>query len=271
MNYVITALVSLTLMNSLFTVFPVRCMEEYREEYRVNSTNSLKESRTGTRDATTSNFPHTPLLQKAALMEEPSLLGGSQGVQVGSENTFASYASALKGGAFSTINHSGGVTAVAVVPTTRKTLIVVGSNDGKAYIWDIKANTADEDDLSFNYSDCETPIFSATRGGKSLRLLKGHTGPVSSVAVSPDGFTVLTGSSDKKVCLWQTSTGELLHTLKGHVGVFSPDGTAVLTGSSDKRAYLWDTETGTLRKVLKGHTGSVTMVAFSADGQAVIT
>ena len=57
-----------------------------------------------------------------------------------------------------------------------------------------------------------------------------------SVAFSPDGKTVLTGSHDNTACLWNATTGERLHILKGHTGciysvAFSPDGKTVLTGS----------------------------------------
>ena len=59
---------------------------------------------------------------------------------------------------------------------------------------------------------------------------------ITSVAFSPDGKTVLTGSDDNTACLWNATTGERLQVLKGHTGcinsvAFSPDGKTVLTGS----------------------------------------
>jgi WD40 repeat protein len=45
--------------------------------------------------------------------------------------------------------------------------------------------------------------------------LKGHTGPVTSVSFSPDGNRIASGSRDNTIRLWDASTGEELHTLKG--------------------------------------------------------
>ncbi|MCP4695976.1 MAG: CHAT domain-containing protein [Gammaproteobacteria bacterium] len=106
--------------------------------------------------------------------------------------------------------------------------------------------------------------------------LKGHTGTVRSVAFSPDGKTLATGSWDNSVRLWDTAGGRELRTLKGHAdGVvsvtFSPDGKTLATGSSDKSVRLWDTTDGRELRALKGHTGTVKSVAFSPDGKTLAT
>ena len=59
--------------------------------------------------------------------------------------------------------------------------------------------------------------------------LRGHEGYVGSVAFSPDGERVLTGSSDNTARLWDAASGEPIHALRGHEGyvrsvAFSPDG-----------------------------------------------
>ena len=59
---------------------------------------------------------------------------------------------------------------------------------------------------------------------------------VGSVAFSPDGTHLLSGSPDKTLKLWDAATGELIRTFEGHAGgvtsvAFSPDGTRLLSGS----------------------------------------
>jgi len=65
-----------------------------------------------------------------------------------------------------------------------------------------------------------------------------HYRAVTSVAFSSDGRQVLSGSDAHTVKLWDTATGALMRTFRGHSGVvtsvaFSPDGRYVLSGSND--------------------------------------
>jgi WD40 repeat protein len=106
--------------------------------------------------------------------------------------------------------------------------------------------------------------------------LKGHSSRVNSVAFSPDGTRILTGSDDDTAKLWDPSTGRELITLKGHSegvasAAFSLDGTRILTGGFDGTAKLWDPSTGREPITLKGHSEPVNSVAFSPDGTRILT
>ncbi|KAJ3015643.1 UNVERIFIED_CONTAM: POC1 centriolar protein A [Siphonaria sp. JEL0065] len=79
--------------------------------------------------------------------------------------------------------------------------------------------------------------------------LYGHTSGINSVVISADGETVVSGSDDKTVKLWDTRTGECTRTLEGHTSyvysvAISADGETVVSGSRDKTVKLWDTQTG---------------------------
>ena len=50
---------------------------------------------------------------------------------------------------------------------------------------------------------------------------------------------------------------------------FSPDGTRIVSGSYDNTVRIWDTSTGEQLVVLQGHEDAVSSVAFSADGERV--
>jgi WD40 repeat protein len=109
-----------------------------------------------------------------------------------------------------------------------------------------------------------------------LRIFVGHSDQVSSVAFSPDGQMVLTGSADGTARLWEMASGRQLGIVAGHSDqvssvAFSPDGKLVLTGSWDKTARLWETGSGKHMSILAGHSDQVRSVAFSPDGRMVLT
>jgi WD40 repeat protein/tetratricopeptide (TPR) repeat protein len=96
-------------------------------------------------------------------------------------------------------------------------------------------------------------------------------GWVRSVAFSPDGGTLASGSDAKKVQLWRAVDGSLLRTLEGHTDwvrsvAFSPDGQILASGADDRTVRLWRVSDGALLRVLKGHSNEVWSAAFSPDG-----
>ena len=109
-----------------------------------------------------------------------------------------------------------------------------------------------------------------------LMTLLGHTQRVKSVAISGDGVTIVSGSSDKTVKVWDAQTGACRATLQGHTDLvwsvaISGDGTTVVSGSEDQTVKMWDVRTGACRATLQGHTRSVTSMALSGDGSTVVS
>ena len=109
--------------------------------------------------------------------------------------------------------------------------------------------------------------------GEACDKLKGHSSAVHSVAFSPDGKLLISGSIDSTIKLWALPEGRLLTTLSGHANsvyavAISPDGKLLASGSgnAENTIKLWALPEGKLLTTLKGHY-SVNTVAISPDGK----
>lgn len=155
--------------------------------------------------------------------------------------------------------HSGPVLSVAFNPVAQQ--IVTGSGDRTAKVWD-------------------------GSNGKALHTLKGHGDIVNSIAISPDGQRVVTASEDQTAKLWDLTTGREVVTFSGHSQpirsvAFSPDGRRIVTGTGpttdissggeDNTAKMWDVASGRELLTLKQQPGAVLSVAFSPEGNRILT
>ncbi|KAH8796272.1 WD40-repeat-containing domain protein [Flagelloscypha sp. PMI_526] len=139
------------------------------------------------------------------------------------------------------------------------------------------------------------------RWPQSLNTIRGHDDSILSVAFSPDGQRIVSGSSDKTLRLWDATTGAVIgepllgsgdNTLRlwdattgevigepllGHSDyvwsvAFSPDGFRIVSGSSDETLRLWDGTTGAvIGEPLRGHSDDVMSVAFSPDSCRIVS
>jgi WD40 repeat protein len=106
--------------------------------------------------------------------------------------------------------------------------------------------------------------------------LSGHQYYVWSVAISPDGQTLVSGSWDNTIKVWGLSDGKLLRTLSGHQNgvmsvAISSDGQTLASGSEDNTIKVWGLRDGKLLRTLSGHQYYVKSVAISPDGQTLVS
>ncbi len=111
---------------------------------------------------------------------------------------------------------------------------------------------------------------SATREVRLLHTLQGHRGSIWSVAWSPNGKQIATGSWDHSIKYWNADTGKLLHSMRGHKNrvhkiAWSPDGKHLASCGWDGEIKIWD---GTWPKhTLSGHSSVAFCIAWSPDGK----
>jgi WD40 repeat protein/tRNA A-37 threonylcarbamoyl transferase component Bud32 len=135
-----------------------------------------------------------------------------------------------------------------------------GSYDGKIILWDTQTGA--------QTSAFET--LGRTPGGVWAALQTSAQG-VRSVAWSPNGAMLASGSDDGIVTIWDVRSGEQLGTLgEQERGVrsiaWSPDGSMFASGSDDGIVVVWDVQTGNPVSRMEEHTRGVRSVVWSPDG-----
>ncbi|KAF2811449.1 WD40 repeat-like protein [Mytilinidion resinicola] len=125
--------------------------------------------------------------------------------------------------------HKDSVYSVAFAPTGDR--LVSGSLDKTIKMWELTTQP-------------HMMPGSGPRGGKCLRTFEGHKDFVLSVALTPHGEWVLSGSKDRGVQFWDPNTGVAQLMLQGHKNSVisvapSPTGGVFATGSGDMRARIW--------------------------------
>ncbi|XP_054724725.1 protein qui-1-like [Uloborus diversus] len=104
-----------------------------------------------------------------------------------------------------------------------------------------------------------------------------HSDTILCYTVTHDCATVITGSNDMSLKVWEVATGKLTQVLAGHEGsvtcvcVASLSPSLVASGSSDCSLILWDMLTGSDNLTLRGHTDTVKCVSLTPDGVTLIS
>lgn len=108
----------------------------------------------------------------------------------------------------------------------------------------------------------------------TLYICIGHSSRITSVAWSPNGKYIASGSFDKTIQLWDASNGQNIRVYKGHMQriqalAWSPDSTRIASCSDDATIHIWDAATDNMLFTYAGHRGEVNALAWSPDGTRI--
>ncbi len=186
-----------------------------------------------------------------------------------------------------------------------KTLASIGNNDIDIRLWNTETGklistieskskhpysldvSPDGETIAVGNSDGTITLLS-TKAKKSTDTLFGHglapsditePGSILSLAFSPNGKTLASGSRDTTIRLWNTKTTHHKVTLTGHSGrvttiAFSLDGKTIASGatythwSSDSTIRVWDAITGEHLRTIETH-ALIHRLAFSPDNETL--
>ena len=131
--------------------------------------------------------------------------------------------------------------------------LAIGEKNGKIELWDTKTG---EKLPFFHQQDTSKRVFS--------------------LAFSPNGTSLASGSEDNLVRIWDLTSSKEPIILRKHIGwvnvlAFSPDGAILASGSTDKMVVLWNAITGELLTTLKGHINGIAALTFSPDGTLLVS
>ena len=170
-------------------------------------------------------------------------------------------------------------------------ILVSSSDDGSIGLWDSRQKNAIDyyqdgyPVMSACFSEAGNQIFSGgldnlikvwdVRQKAVVMTLEGHTDTVTSLALSPNGQTLVSNAMDSTVRLWNIAPfGPPNRQMKLIQGaphgfdknlirvVWSPNGERIMTGSGERNVVIWNADTGEVEYILPGHHGVVNAVDF---------
>lgn len=203
-------------------------------------------------------------------------------------------------------NHTSEIESVAVLPDGKR--IVTGSADGTARIWDISnadeiavlgprngtvfgvgvtpdgariitvsgSLSRDGARLMRNSPEDNRLRVWDSKTGAELRVIRAHQHSITSVAVTPDGARIVTGSEDRTVRIWDSRIEAASLPLKRDTEEIKavavlPDRSRIISGSEDGIVRVWDARTGVQIRSFAAHEKGVTSIAVSPDGSHIVT
>ena len=147
--------------------------------------------------------------------------------------------------------HSGSIRSIAFLSDGGRRL-VSGGDDRFVRVWDVSGHGTLDSLVA------------------QIANMRGHSGPIYSISVSPDSRLLATASFDQTLKVWDISKLQCLHTLEKSEGglnacAFSPDGNLIAYGGDECYVCIWNV--GDRKQIARiQHSSPVTSCAWSSDG-----
>jgi WD40 repeat protein len=108
------------------------------------------------------------------------------------------------------------------------------------------------------------------------RIFQGHEDEIGSVAISNDGQTIVSGSDDGTIRLWDRQGKPLIQPFRGHESevtsvAVSDDGQTIVSGGVDGTVRLWNRQGKLLTEPFRGHEDEIRSIAISHNGQTIVS
>jgi len=179
--------------------------------------------------------------------------------------------------------HTAGIRSMALLANGN---LVSASWDKTIKIWNTAhLATLSDIDREREYNTFDATFDSGTSeqskkfGDGCLKTLTGHINAVLCVGVMPDGKTIVSGSTDYTVKMWDSNKGICLKTFAGHQSevlclAFTKYSNLILSGSGDRTVKIWNNDkkhNNACIKTLSGHTGFVWCMVLLSDDTTLVT
>jgi WD40 repeat protein len=124
-------------------------------------------------------------------------------------------------------------------------------------------------DIDVDLSAGTVRLWDAATGEHKETLIKERTDSILTVAYSPNGASLVSGSKDGTILLWDTTTYQLKASLTGYPDAiaFSPDSSTLAIAGRDRKIRLWDAANGEHQLTLTEQTDEVYSLIFNPDGR----